>query len=276
MAENKTCTRCSVTKPLTKFYAQRGKHKNTTWCKLCEACRQLSEENITELHCKICDKDKHHSEFETDRNTTSCKECVLKQAAEYSAKYRKDNYEKVLASNRKYRSKNPELFKVLDKNYRVKWLEKANERARINYNLNKEDPYFKILGNMRKRMGKLMNALHIEKADHTLDLLDCTVTEYIRWLEYQFTEEMTWKNYGEYWSIDHVTPCNAYDLSNPEEQYECFNWKNTRPCECNENSSKRSKIIPELIESHELLVNKYINEVLNTTLEQEIAEEEHD
>ena len=40
---------------------------------------------------------------------------------------------------------------------------------------------------------------------------------------------MTFDNYGE-WHIDHVKPCSSFDLTNEQEIYECFNWKNIRPC----------------------------------------------
>ena len=37
-----------------------------------------------------------------------------------------------------------------------------------------------------------------------------------------FTEEMTFENYGPYWHVDHVIPCSKFDLSNDENIGNCF------------------------------------------------------
>jgi len=45
---------------------------------------------------------------------------------------------------------------------------------------------------------------------------------------------MTWNNHGtgyngkgmKEWHIDHIIPCDKFDLSDPKQQEECFNYKN--------------------------------------------------
>ena len=60
-------------------------------------------------------------------------------------------------------------------------------------------------------------------------LLGCTMSEYMLYLESQFTEGMTWENYGDLWVIDHIKPTRFFDPWNEEELKVCYNYKNTRP-----------------------------------------------
>ena len=52
---------------------------------------------------------------------------------------------------------------------------------------------------------------------------------------------MSWENYGK-WHIDHIIPCNIFDLTIPSQQEECFNWKNLQPLWAADNLRKGSKI----------------------------------
>ncbi len=102
------------------------------------------------------------------------------------------------------------------------------------------DPTFKILYYMRRR-------LHLAlfwkvKSAHTLELLGCTVEELCAHLEAQFQPGMTWDNYGFYgWHIDHIIPCAAFDLSDPEQQRACFHWSNLQPLWAIDNLSKGAR-----------------------------------
>jgi hypothetical protein len=48
------------------------------------------------------------------------------------------------------------------------------------------------------------------------------------WLNAQFTEGMTWENRSE-WHIDHIIPCDAFDLLVEQNQRICFWYKNLQP-----------------------------------------------
>jgi hypothetical protein len=54
----------------------------------------------------------------------------------------------------------------------------------------------------------------------------------INHIEKQFLNGMSWDNYGkglDKWNIDHIIPCNTFDLTKPEEQKRCFHYSNLRP-----------------------------------------------
>ncbi len=105
-------------------------------------------------------------------------------------------------------------------------------------------PEVKIVKNLRGRLGKVLKGK--SKSDSTLKLLGCTLEYLKQYLESQFTEGMTWDNYGKIkgvvcWEIDHILPCTSFDLNKDEEQQKCFNYINLQPLWAKDNRSKGSK-----------------------------------
>jgi hypothetical protein len=80
------------------------------------------------------------------------------------------------------------------------------------------------------------------KSSNTINLLGCSLEEARKHLESQFKEGMTWENHGNKgWHIDHIRPCASFDLTDIEQQRDCFNYKNLQPLWWNENLSKGDK-----------------------------------
>jgi len=62
--------------------------------------------------------------------------------------------------------------------------------------------------------------------------LGCTIPEFIKHIESQFTEGMNWNNHGQgkgKWQFDHIIGCNNFDLSKEEDRLKCFHYTNYRP-----------------------------------------------
>ena len=125
----------------------------------------------------------------------------------------------------------------------------------------KEDINFRIKSNIRSRIGHELRKANISRKGK-IKYLDIEMETYRKWLESQFDENMSWKNYGKYWHIDHVVPCAAFKFKDEEDDaiYECFNWKNTRPLYGPENSSKSDTIDNLEIVKHKIIVNSFIVE----------------
>ena len=88
------------------------------------------------------------------------------------------------------------------------------------------------------------------KSDHTLELLGCSLDELKVHLEQQFEPGMTWNNRGKgegKWQIDHIIPCNYFDLAKEENQRICFNYRNLQPLWAEENNKKHDSL-PENVE----------------------------
>ena len=73
-------------------------------------------------------------------------------------------------------------------------------------------------------------------------ILGCNAKRFKRHLESQFTEGMSFDNYGE-WQIDHILPVIRFDMTNKEEVKICWHYSNMRPMWSMANLSKGTKII---------------------------------
>ena len=77
------------------------------------------------------------------------------------------------------------------------------------------------------------------KLDETISLLGCSIEKAKQHIEQQFIKGMSWANYGK-WHIDHIRPCASFDLTNEEQQKQCFNYTNLQPLWATDNLKKSS------------------------------------
>jgi tetratricopeptide (TPR) repeat protein len=83
--------------------------------------------------------------------------------------------------------------------------------------------------------------LNCKKTSST-ELLGCNLSEYRLYLESKFTEGMNWDNYGRKgWHIDHIIPCASFNLSDYNQQKQCFHYTNTQPLWWWDNLKKSAK-----------------------------------
>ena len=108
-------------------------------------------------------------------------------------------------------------------------------------NKKKIDPAFKLVYTLRSRLYSALKSKNAKKSTRTLDLIGCSTTFLMGYLEAKFTEGMTWQNHGE-WHIDHITPCAKFNLLDEEEQKKCFHYTNLQPLWAKDNLIKGSKL----------------------------------
>ena len=82
------------------------------------------------------------------------------------------------------------------------------------------------------------------KAESQMKLLGCTRDHYLQHMEAQFTEGMSWGNYGE-WHQDHIQPISSFDHKDPEQQKICWHYTNFQPLWAKDNCSKHDRIVSE-------------------------------
>jgi len=104
----------------------------------------------------------------------------------------------------------------------------------------RQDPTQKLLNSLRSRLSSLTKGGR--KSASTMDLTGCTVEALRQHLEAQFTDGMSWTNYGrDGWHIDHIRPCASFDLTDPEQQRQCFHYSNLQPLWAADNIRKGAK-----------------------------------
>jgi len=136
-----------------------------------------------------------------------------------------------------------EEFNARHNNYIKKIKTEYINKNKNNYNnRNKIRRYFdlkyKINKDIRSKMGKCIR----NKKDSTQSkyLLGCSIEELFSHLKKQFTDGMSFANYGK-WVIDHKIPLNSYNPFNPIEQQKSWNWRNLQPLWHRDNACKHAK-----------------------------------
>jgi hypothetical protein len=149
--------------------------------------------------------------------SSRCKSCRKK----YHADWHKDNRESESNKRKEYYQANKQKI--------VKY------NVEYSRNRRKTDTAFRIVYNTRRRIQQAIK--NNSKASSSLNLIGCSFPELKSYLEKQFTNGMSWDNYGE-WHIDHIRPCCSFDLSDPEQQKQCFHYSNLQPLWADENFQK--------------------------------------
>ena len=121
------------------------------------------------------------------------------------------------------------------------WLEN-NRQVRRDYRKHKRetDPLFKLKDNLRSRARSMFYNMKINKFTKTESLLGGSYKEAKKHIEEQFSEGMSWDNYGK-WHIDHIIPLALAETK--EQSIMLFHYKNTQPLWAEDNERKGSKII---------------------------------
>jgi len=106
----------------------------------------------------------------------------------------------------------------------------------------KETPKYKLINAVRSRLSEYLKQRGYDKDKNTFKVIGCTPDELRQHIEKQFTEGMSWGNYGhETWHIDHIIPISSG--KNKDEIYRLSHYSNLQPLWAEENYEKSNKII---------------------------------
>ena len=200
--------------------------------KNCTKCKKKLEKN--EINFRYKSKKKGILTFRS-----VCRPCERKLYSEFI----KTPHGKKIKAMRDKRYKSSSKGRAADKRYYDKnqpiLMKKAVARRAIK---RKTDPHTKIRDNLSLRMRLALKEQNLTKRNTTSDLVGCPIPFLKEYLEKKFKKGMTWKNQGRFgWHIDHIVPCSKFDLSDPDQQKKCFNYKNLQPLWATENILKSNK-----------------------------------
>jgi hypothetical protein len=173
----KNCTKCGLTKNVDDFPS----------CAECKdgfrnQCKDCVRERISQWRI---DNPDYHKEW-VGKNKESDK---LRKQIHYEL-----NREKYIQQSTDYRKNNKDRVNQVVRDYRKKRFT--------------EDEVFKMTFNVRKRVRDILKLKGELKKDATFELIGCSPKELVQHLQTQFTNGMSWENYGE-WHIDHIIPLSS-------------------------------------------------------------------
>lgn len=134
---------------------------------------------------------------------------------EYYKEWAIDNYDNLKSYHKKWRTDN--------QGYSDKRTAYEREKRRNN-------PTYRLICNTRTALWTCLKEANINKNKSTFDLLGYTVQELINHLEKQFTDGMSWDNYGE-WHVDHIIPIKSFNFKSASDYdfFKCWSLENLRP-----------------------------------------------
>lgn len=137
------------------------------------------------------------------------------------------------ARNKKWRNENPEKVKDYEKRYLKRRLELRKIRRAL-------DPQERLKDACRTRVGFILRKAGLPKFNHTFELVGCSPDFFKSFLEAQFSEGMSWDNYGD-WEIDHVMPIASFNLLDKDQRRNAFHYSNCKPLWKLKNRMKNDK-----------------------------------
>ena len=250
--EKKVCSKCKESKNVCEFNKDTSRKDSLRGeCRSCSKLWKLNNrEHVLEYNKNYNQKNKE----KLNGYQKKWKQSNSKQISDFQKKYKEKNKEKLNEYQKKWKQSNSEKVKESQKKWKENNYEKLKEYQKEWYLQNKNilnenikikkltNPIFLISCSVRKRMSEYIRKNNILKTNKTFEIVGLSPIELSHYLETQFTEGMSWNNYGKYgWHIDHIVPLSS--AKTEKELYELCHYTNLQPLWAFDNLSKGSKIL---------------------------------
>jgi len=261
----KTCSKCQLELQLEQFSKdKRAKDGHQGKCKECvKIYYKENKEKIIERVKKYGEERKEDKREYEKKYRKENKEKISERHKNYREdhkdfikKYRQENKDKIREQRMKYLQENKDKIRE----QRMKWCqenkdkikkyhqENKDERNAYVRNRRKADEKFRILCRLRTRLWCALKGAN--KSATTMELLGVPSTEFL--VDYLEKTKVEGKDYSD-GEVDHIRPCASFDLTDPEQQRECFHYTNLQWLTKEENSKKGAKLDHETISTDTFL-----------------------
>jgi len=224
-SRTKKCAKCGIEKTLNEF--QKSKITKIGVRAQCKACISDQNKAYRMLHREKLNANKRIWDKANKDHVSA-----------YSATYRQLHKDKYRSYNKKYNKVNEEKLRKAAREYYTTHKKEFNTRA---MRRRKIDPKFKL---NRSMSTAIRQSLRNGKGNRPwLGLVSYTLEQLRTHLEKQFTEGMTWKNYGS-WHVDHKIPLSVFNFTKPEHTdfQKAWRLKNLQPLWAKDNMKKHAKL----------------------------------
>ncbi len=204
----KTCTKCKLEKELREFCKQSANKDGLYY--VCRSCVAISSKIYKDKK-----KKKIHKQGKIYREKN------IEKIKERNRRYYAENKERLKDKSRKWYSDNLASHKAYKQTSKYKKRRRKLQRDRY-----KNDPEYRLTAILRSSFtGRIKKEY---KSESVVALVGCSISFAKDYLAERFTEGMSWSNHGD-WHIDHIRPCASFDLTDPEQQRQCFHYTNLQP-----------------------------------------------
>ena len=199
------------------------------FCKFCNVEHALTAEHWYRLdgspRCKLQIATKQKASYDP------------KKRAAYNKQYREKNRDELIKRDAEWRSKNKERHRENARNWYYANREYAVKRhAKYHKERQKTDIEFKLSCRIRSR---IYNALrHDRKIGSAINDLGCSLEFFKNYIAEQFTDGMSWDNYGTLWELDHILPLANYLLLDRGTFRRLVHYTNYQPLTIAQNRAK--------------------------------------
>ena len=239
---------------------------NTKKCNKCGEIKPLAEFNNTkragdgkQTQCRVCSRQYYYDNKETalrsqKKRYQANKETILGQQKKYYQANKETilekqkqcyqaNWEVIAERKKQYYQANKDAAADYSKEYRKKnWDALLKYKRQYKKQRRATDPLFKLVGNIRARIGSSFRNGGFNKKSKTAAILGCTFKEYYKHIESQFKDGMSWQRMDEI-HIDHRLPLSA---ANTEAELLVLNHhRNLQPMWAAENLAKSDSYCPD-------------------------------
>lgn len=192
--------------------------------------------------CSTCGAIKEIDYFYRDRlhgdgRCSSCKVCSDKRHHIWTS----NNRERVYAIQKRWVTNHKEQANAMSN----KWSRENVESARKAWSKYSQKRRSTPTGRLSQSISRLMNhSLHGRKGYQKWEsLVGYDLTQLKHHLEKQFTDGMTWANYGD-WHVDHIIPISVFNFETPDDFdfKRCWSLKNLQPMWARENIIKGNRL----------------------------------
>ena len=96
-----------------------------------------------------------------------------------------------------------------------------------------------------------------------LTLVGTNKIHFINHINNQLIDGMDYSNFGTEWSLDHIVPVNAFDLTDNEQLHLCYNYNNIMPMYNIDNRAKGASLHFSLLKLNTLESNDVVDKLIN-------------
>lgn len=210
----KKCSKCFLHKELALFSkSSKNKDGKRSQCKDCDKIQRdkIDNDKLIKYRRNYYKENKEKCLLQNKKYRLNNLEAIKTQRKESK------NIEKIKVRSRDYYTKNKYVLNKKSKEYQLKNKLELRNKARLRLiEKRKNDPVFKLKCNIRRLVQLSLKSKGYVKDSKTFEILGCNAAEFKGYLESKFEKWMNWGNRGLFngsfnygWDLDHIIPLKA-------------------------------------------------------------------